>query len=184
MSFFILFLLILPITFGSILNTASRGQSKESLLTMSSRTMIWEASKRSIKKRPFFGYGLYAETRRLNKNYDDIFVSKKVIKKGVSNTHGSIFEILLAAGFIGGFIHVSLFFITAYRSTKYIVFSKSTTDNILLLVPIIILIIFFRFSTGSALSGFDIFTLFYFLIISLRLFPWDNFHQIHSNVGC
>lgn len=176
---FILF--ILPFYGTKILDLASRGQSTESLRNLSSRTLIWEASRLSIKEKPLFGYGLYSETRRLNKRHPYVFEEGKIKKNGISNTHGSIYEILLASGFIGGTLYLLLFFYTMIRSALYLLFVRTSVySQFSISICIIFIIIFFRFSTGGAISGFGIFTFFYFLIISLRLLPW----RLKHNISC
>lgn len=180
----ILITLILPVFGGAILDLASRGQSTESLKNLSSRTLIWEASRLSIKERPFFGYGLYAETRRLNKRHPFVFNEGKLKNKGISNTHGTIYEILLASGFLGGGLYIFLFLFVIFRSILYLLLSKpSKYSQFHLSVSLILIIIFFRFTTGSAISGFGIFTLLYFLIISLRLIPGSRHSKRYYNVS-
>jgi len=171
----------LLINFSPIISFVSKGQSNESISTLSSRSIVWQASKLAIAEKPLLGYGLYAETRRLNKNYSNIFPDGKIKKKGISNTHGSLFEILLASGLIGSFLHLLLFFFTVLRSIYNIINGSETISNYNLIISTSIIVIFFRFLTGSAIAGFGNFTLFYLLFIGLNLIPSFNFHYKHRH---
>jgi O-antigen ligase len=168
----ILITALLPFSSDQISKYVTKGQSTEQLSTMSSRTMIWTAAWLSIKESPLLGYGLFAETKKLNLRHKEIFKDSRKKDRGVSNTHNSYVDILLASGFIGGGLYILTFLINFFRSILHILLSRKL--HLTFVFCAIIIAYFFRFFTGGGYAGLAFESMTYFLLIALRLLPWKK----------
>lgn len=156
----------------ALLESVTKGQSTEELSEMSHRVFTWQAATLSIKKRPIFGYGLVAETRKLVDKYPSIVTYKS---DSIGNVHSSIFECLLASGFVGALPYLLSLVYFFIRSSWFIVFGKmkGNINNIHLFACSFMIVMFFRMITGSALTlvSFEFITL--VLLYATKSFPWQ-----------
>ena len=164
--------IILPFGLSKITNYVTKGQSTEQLSTMSSRTLIWTAAWLSIKESPLLGYGVYAETKKLNIKHVELFKDSRKKNRGISNTHNSYVDILLGAGILGGGLYIILFLYNVIRSIFYLILSRRS--NLSMVICAVIIAYFFRFLTGGGYAGLAFESMTYFLIIGLRLLPWTK----------
>ncbi len=156
----------------ALLESVTKGQSTEELSEMSHRVFTWQAASLSIKKRPIFGYGLVAETRKLVDKYPSIVTYKS---DSIGNVHSSIFESLLASGLVGALPYLLSLVYFFFRSSWFIVFGKlrDNINNIHLFACSFMVVMFFRMLTGSALTlvSFEFITL--VLLYGTKSFPWQ-----------
>ncbi len=173
-SAILLFVSFFMITnFTKVVENVTKGQSTEQLSELSHRVFTWQAATLSIKQKPYFGYGLVAETRKLVEKYPFLVTYKQ---DSIGNAHSSIFESLLASGFLGAGFYLLMLFYMSIRSGWYIIFSfKNPANNAIQIFASCFMIgTFFRLITGSALTmlSFDFITM--VLLYSIKAFPWQK----------
>lgn len=156
----------------AFLESVTKGQSSEELSEMSHRVFTWQAATMSIKQRPIFGYGLVAETRKIVEKYPSLVTYKS---DSIGNVHSSIFETLLASGFVGGLPFLLTLVYFFIRSCWFILFSKlrGAVNNVQLFACAFMVVMTFRMITGSALTlvSFEFITL--VLLFATKCYPWQ-----------
>ena len=104
-----------------ILSFLSRGESSESLRTLSARTVLWEEAVRLFWDRPLFGYGLTASR--------GIFFETV----GLGGAHNALINVMVDAAAFGVIVFVSLLWIVI-RSARSVRWRRGVGDD----VPIIL----------------------------------------------
>lgn len=161
------------ITKDALIESVTKGQSTEQLSEMSHRVFTWQAAIKSIQQKPFFGYGLVAETRKIVEKYPELVTYKK---DSIGNVHSSIFESLLASGLVGALPFLLMLLYFFIRSIGFILFQNLNNrySNVNLFACVFLIVMLFRGITGSALTLVSFEFVSIILLYATRSFPWQT----------